>query len=84
VARRIAETVTNEMIAVHDFMPTLAAIIGAKFDTRLPIDGVNQSDFVLGRQEKSNREHLISFIGDRIAAVRWRQFRFYPFEMLSS
>ncbi len=81
---KIASRVSNEMFSVHDFMPTLASIIGAKVDTPLPIDGVDQSAFILGKQEKSNREYLISFIGDRIAAVRWRQFRFYPFEMVSS
>jgi arylsulfatase len=81
---RIAKTVTNEMFAVHDIMPTLAAIIGAKVDTKLPLDGADQSAFILGKQAKSNREHLISFIGDRVAAVRWKQFRFYPFEITAS
>jgi len=46
-----------------------------------PIDGVDQTDFLLGKQEKSNREHLLTFIADRLAAVRWRQFRFYPLEI---
>jgi arylsulfatase len=81
---RIAKKVTNEMFSVHDLMPTLAAIIGVEVDTKLPIDGVDQSPFLLGKQTKSNREHLISFIGDRVAAVRWRQFRFYPFEVVAS
>jgi len=43
-----------------------------------------KQDFILGKQEASNREHLISFIGNRIAAVRWRQFRFYPLELIAN
>lgn len=78
---RIPQTVTNEMISIHDILPTMAGIIGGNIDTERPIDGVDQSAFLLGEQQKSNREHLITFIGDRVAAVRWRQFRFYPFEI---
>jgi arylsulfatase len=80
----IAPSVSNEMVAVHDFMPTLAAITGAKVDTTLPIDGVDQSAFLLGKQARSNRDEFISFIGGRVAAVRWRQFRFYPYEVVKS
>jgi arylsulfatase len=41
-------------------------------------DGVDQSDFFLGKQEKSNREHLITFVNNELAAVRWRHYRMYP------
>jgi arylsulfatase len=75
---RIAPGVTNEMVSIHDFFPTLAAIIDAVVPDDRPIDGVDQSDFLLGRQESSNRDHLITFIGDRVAAVRWQQWRLYP------
>ena len=33
-----------------------------------------------GKQDKSNRESLITFIGDEVGAVRWRQYRIYPKE----
>jgi arylsulfatase len=36
---------------------------------------------LLGKQKKSNREHLLTFIGDRLAAVRWQQFRIYPLQV---
>jgi hypothetical protein len=32
------------------------------------------------QQEKSNRESLITFIGDEVGAVRRRQYRIYPKE----
>jgi len=81
---KIKPSVSNEMFAIHDFLPTLASIVGATLPDDRPIDGVDQSAFLLGRQEKSNREHLLTFIGDRLAAVRWRQFRIYPMEVIAS
>ncbi len=81
---KIAPRVSNEMVSIHDFFPTLAAIIGANVPTDRPIDGVDQSAFLTGRQPKSNRESLISFIGEEVAAVRWRQYRVYPKQFVSS
>ena len=75
---KIAPRASNEMFAVHDWFPTLASIIGAKVPTDRPIDGVDQSAFITGKQAKSNRESLITFIGDEVGAVRWRQFRHLP------
>ena len=69
---------SNEMVAIHDFVPTLAAIIGADLPTDRPYDGVDQSAFFLGKQPKSNRDHLISFGENEVAAVRWGKFRIYP------
>jgi arylsulfatase len=75
---KIARGKSNGMVAIHDFFPTLASIIGAKVPTDRPIDGVDQSDFFLGKQKNSNREHLITFVEDEIAAVRWHEWRIYP------
>ena len=81
---RIAPRASNEMVSVHDIFPTLAAIIGAKVPADRPIDGVDQSAFFTGTQPRSNRESLITFIGEDVAAVRWRQFRIYPKQFVSS
>ena len=75
---KIKPGTTNEMISIHDFLPTLASFIGADVPTDRPIDGVDQSAFLLGEQAKSSREHLLTFIGDRLVAVRYRQWRMYP------
>jgi arylsulfatase len=81
---KIRQTVTNEMFAIHDFLPTLASIIGADVPDDRPIDGVDQSAFLLGQQDSSSRDYLLTFIGDRLVAVRWRQWRIYPVEFLGS
>jgi arylsulfatase len=78
---KIKPGVSNEMISVHDFLPTLAQIVGAEIPGDRPYDGFDQSAFLLGKQANSNREHLLTFLGDRLIAVRWRQFRVYPMEI---
>lgn len=80
----IRPSVTNEMVAIHDIFPTLAKIIGAEIPTDRPMDGVDQSAFLLGQQDTSNRDHLLTFIGDRLVAVRWKQWRVYPVEFLGT
>jgi arylsulfatase len=47
---KIAPRATNEMFAVHDWFPTLASIIGAKVPADRPIDGMDQSAFITGKQ----------------------------------
>jgi len=74
---KIKPGASNEMFSIMDFFPTFASIIGAPVPSDRPIDGVDQSDFLLGEQKNSNREHLLTFIGDRLHSVRWRQFRVY-------
>ena len=81
---KIEPGVSNEMISVHDFLPTLAGFIGADVPDDRPIDGFDQGDWLLGKQAKSNREHLLTFMGERLVAVRWRQFRIYPVEFTHS
>ena len=66
------------MFLVHDFLPTLANLIGAKVPQDRPYDGFDQTDVLLGKTEKSARNNLITLHGDRIAAVRRNQWRIYP------
>ncbi|HJW36295.1 MAG TPA: arylsulfatase [Actinomycetes bacterium] len=81
---KIAPRASNEMVSIHDFYPTLAAMIGAEIPQDRAIDGVDQSPFFMGTQAKSNRESLLTFIGEEIVAVRWRQYRLYPKQFVSS
>ena len=39
------------------------------------IDGVDQSDFILGKQEKSAREGFPIFNGDDLFAYKWRNWK---------
>ena len=42
-----------------------------------PIDGVDQSEMLLGTNDIGRREHLLTFVGPDLVAARWKQFRMY-------
>jgi len=72
-----AGTSSNEIVHAMDLFPTFARITGGKVPTDRVIDGVDQTDFLLGRQEKSNREGIIVYMGEKIFAVKWRDWKLH-------
>jgi arylsulfatase len=70
-------TTSYAMFSIMDFFPTFANIVGGKMPTDRPIDGVDQTDVLLGKSATGNRETLLSFIGPDLVAARWKQWRFY-------
>ena len=75
---------SNEMVAIHDFLPTFAALLSDSLPDDRPIDGRNQLPFFKGETDKSAREDYIAFIDGEVAAVRWRNWRMYPKQMITS
>jgi arylsulfatase len=67
----------NGMVSIMDFLPTLNSVLGGDLPVDRPIDGIDQSDYFTGKTAKSGRESLLTFIADRLAAVRWNQWRIY-------
>ena len=67
---KIKPRVSNEMFSEMDFFPTLAKFAGAKIPTDRPIDGIDQSAYLLGQQDNGRRENMLTFIGDQLVAVR--------------
>jgi len=65
------------MFSIMDFLPTFAAVLGAKLPTDRPIDGVDQTAVLLGKSEEGARESLLTFAGPDLLAVRWKQWRIY-------
>jgi arylsulfatase len=74
---QIESGVAMGMVSIMDFLPTFARFLGVDLPGERPVDGIDQADYLLGKQDHSNREHLITFIGSRLAAVRWHQWRIY-------
>jgi len=72
-----AGQVTDEMVHCLDWFSTLACIVGeqARIPQDRPYDGFDQSEFLLGKKKKSSREHVITHVGDRIFAVKWRTLK---------
>ena len=71
------DTTSYAMFSIMDFFPTFANIIGWKMPTDRPIDGVDQTDVLLGRSVMGNRDSLLTFVGPDLLAVRWKQWRMY-------
>ena len=75
---------SNEMVAIHDFLPTFAAMLGGDLPADRPTDGRNQLDFFTGQTEQSAREDYLAFLDGEVSAVRWRHWRIYPKQIMSS
>ena len=56
-------TSSYAMFSIMDFFPTFATIVGGKVPTDRPIDGVDQTDVLLGKSETGKRDSLLSFVG---------------------
>jgi len=72
-----AGKVTNEIIHVVDLFPTLAHIANLEIPKDRIIDGIDQSEFLLGEQEKSNREGFVYFIKTELRAAKWRDWKMH-------
>lgn len=69
--------VTNEIVHITDLYVTLARVAGAAVPRDRPIDGVDQLDFLCGRQPKSNREGFVYYIKQELRAAKWRDWKMH-------
>jgi arylsulfatase A-like enzyme len=75
-----AGQVSNEIVHQIDFLPTIAAMVGAPeiVPKDRAIDGVNQLPFLEGKQKTSNRQSVLHFTGSTaVAAVKWHDWKFH-------
>ena len=76
-----AGRVSNEMVHITDLYTTLAKLGGADVPTDRAVDGVDQSGFLLGKQEKSAREFIPIFMGTitgpELYALKWRNYKMH-------
>src|SRR5262245_46125706 len=70
-----ADRISNEIVHEVDLFPTFARLTGAQPPRDRIIDGVGQSDFFFGKNEKSNREGFPCYVGDVLHAVKWRNWK---------
>jgi arylsulfatase len=77
-----AGRVSNEIVHEVDTFATFARIAGAQVPQDRAIDGVDQTEFLLGKSERSAREGFPVFVADRLEAVKWRDWKmtFYDSE----
>jgi arylsulfatase A-like enzyme len=72
-----AGRVSNEIVHGVDMFATLAKFAGAKVPTDRPMDSIDQTDFFLGKSEKSAREGFVIWCADRLTAVKWRNWKLH-------
>ena len=71
---------TEEMFHIMDFFPTLGNIVGADIPIDRPIDGLDQSNFLMGKSQKSARDNRAVIFNGKFAVYRWRQFKLHAME----
>ena len=72
-----AGRVSNEIVHGVDMFATLARFAGAKVPDDRPFDSFDQTDFFLGKSEKSAREGFPIFCAERLQAVKWRNWKMH-------
>ena len=75
------QQVSNEIFHQIDLFPTLASFIGVDIPKDRTIDGVDQSDFLMGKTNKSARESLVIYIGNELFGAKWRNWKILIKEM---
>ena len=70
-----AGRVSNEIMHEMDVFPTIAAMTGGTVPTDRAIDGVDQSDFLGGKQEQSKRDGFVVYVGNDIYGVKWKNWK---------
>lgn len=71
-------TVSNEIVAAVDWLPTLAAMTGHSdlVPTDRPIDGIDVSRLLLGENDESGREHYMFFgVDGELMSIKWRYYK---------
>ena len=70
-----AGSVSDEIVHEMDLFPTFAKLAGGEVPQDRVIDGIEMTDFFLGKEAKSGREGLIVYMGNQIFGVKWRNWK---------
>jgi arylsulfatase A-like enzyme len=71
---------SNEIVHEVDTFTTFAKIADVRVPKDRPIDGVDQSEFLFGKSERSAREGFPVFVADRLEAVKWHDYKMAFYE----
>lgn len=78
-----AGMITNEIVHMTDIMPTLSGPVGYKVPDDRMIDGIDQMNFFMRKQEKSDREGFPIYNGDELFAYKWKNWKMHFIELNS-
>jgi len=66
---------SNEIVHAMDVYATLAAMLSLEIPGDRVMDSADHSDFLMGKSQKSARESIVFYIGNEVAAVKWRNWK---------
>ena len=69
--------VSNEIVSITDFLPSLTKIAGGTLPEDRALDGLDQTDLFFDNGQKSRREGVLFFHDETFIAAKWRQFKIY-------
>jgi len=72
-----AGRVTNEIVSILDFFPTLASLTGGKVPSDRDYDGKDQLAFFEGKTDQSSRDTIITFIDKKLLGLKWKNYKIY-------
>jgi arylsulfatase A-like enzyme len=72
-----ANTSSDEIVHAMDLFPTIAKWAGGEIPTDRVIDGVDMSDYFLGKQEISGRDGFVVYMGKDIFGVKWKNWKLH-------
>ena len=67
--------VSNEIVHLMDLFPTLAQVGGGEIPKDRVIDGVDQTNFLTGGKDTSNRESFVIYVHNNVYGVKWRNWK---------
>jgi arylsulfatase len=66
---------SDQILTTMDLLPTFAALAGTTLPASLRIDGVDASDFLLGKSARSPRDEYLYYSGCLLAGIRQQQWK---------
>lgn len=72
-----AGRVSDEIVHAMDLFPTLARIAGGRVPGDRVIDGIEMSEFLLGKTSQSGRDGFIVYMGNEVFGVKWRDWKLH-------
>jgi hypothetical protein len=75
-----AGKVSNELVHLVDLFTTLVLAGGGTVPADRVIDGVDMREFLLGNADESGRDTVLCLQGNRLQAIKWRQWKAHLFQ----
>ncbi len=68
---------SDEIVHAIDLFPTFAKIAGGEVPLDRVIDGMDMSDFLLGKEKQSGRDGFVVYMGNDVFGVKWQDWKIH-------